>query len=329
MSMTLMVEALKARIGNSGRKLVLIKLADNANDEGICWPSYQTIADACEMGRSTVKSHIAALVRQGFISINPRNDGKSSNQYVLHISRGRIPKPTRTDSDPVRIEPGQEHSDSATLENPPEAHIQNLTRSEPDPVRNRPGQISGATRSNSDPHPVRFRPPPGQNLTPEPVIESITEPVSEPVTKKQCPFAGAPVCDSRQSDHLVMFEELWDSWPSGMGQKGSRKTAVAAFLRLQPDSDVFAAMRQGLAAQAAYRNACAAENRWVEPLQHVDRWIKNRRWEDEIDPFTAVGTSATGAPATFPTARRTVAQRAEDDISATIERMTDRSWAGD
>jgi hypothetical protein len=33
------------KVGNSLRKLVLIKLADNANDKGECWPSYQHIAD--------------------------------------------------------------------------------------------------------------------------------------------------------------------------------------------------------------------------------------------------------------------------------------------
>lgn len=37
MSMLLMVQAMRARVGNPLRKLVLIKLADNANDEGESW----------------------------------------------------------------------------------------------------------------------------------------------------------------------------------------------------------------------------------------------------------------------------------------------------
>ncbi|MDI1390068.1 KilA-N domain-containing protein, partial [Escherichia coli] len=36
----LMVKAMKIRVGNPLRKLVLIKLADNASDQGECWPSY-------------------------------------------------------------------------------------------------------------------------------------------------------------------------------------------------------------------------------------------------------------------------------------------------
>lgn len=36
MSMTLMAQAMSIKVGNPIRKLVLIKLADNANDKGEC-----------------------------------------------------------------------------------------------------------------------------------------------------------------------------------------------------------------------------------------------------------------------------------------------------
>jgi len=65
MSMELMVKAMKLKVGNPLRKLVLLKLADNANDQGECWPSYQHIADQCEIGRSTVKGHVRALEEMG------------------------------------------------------------------------------------------------------------------------------------------------------------------------------------------------------------------------------------------------------------------------
>ncbi|MBJ5496555.1 helix-turn-helix domain-containing protein, partial [Salmonella enterica subsp. enterica serovar Typhimurium] len=47
MSMELMVKAMKIRVGNPLRKLVLIKLADNSSDQVECWPRYQHIADQC------------------------------------------------------------------------------------------------------------------------------------------------------------------------------------------------------------------------------------------------------------------------------------------
>lgn len=68
MSMTLMARAMAIKTGNPIRKLVLIKLADNANDNGECWPSYQHIADHCECSRSAVRSHIDALIGMGVLT---------------------------------------------------------------------------------------------------------------------------------------------------------------------------------------------------------------------------------------------------------------------
>lgn len=58
MSMSLMVQAMKARVGNPLRKLVLIKLADNASDTGECWPAVATIAYECEISSRSVQTHI-------------------------------------------------------------------------------------------------------------------------------------------------------------------------------------------------------------------------------------------------------------------------------
>ncbi|KIC79398.1 helix-turn-helix domain-containing protein [Pseudomonas sp. C5pp] len=87
MSMELMVKAMKTRVGNPLRKLVLIKLADNASDHGECWPSYQHIADQCEIDRSTVRKHIKHLEAQGLVRIENREGpkGNSTNLYYLTL----------------------------------------------------------------------------------------------------------------------------------------------------------------------------------------------------------------------------------------------------
>lgn len=87
MSMNLMVKALETKVGNPLRKLVLIKLADNASDIGECWPSYQHIADQCEIDRSTVRKHIKQLEAQGFLRIENREGpkGNSTNLYFLNL----------------------------------------------------------------------------------------------------------------------------------------------------------------------------------------------------------------------------------------------------
>lgn len=74
-------------VGNPLRKLVLIKLADNASDQGECWPSYQHIADQCEISKRSVMNHIAALCESGLVKKVTRKGekGNSSNIYLLHL----------------------------------------------------------------------------------------------------------------------------------------------------------------------------------------------------------------------------------------------------
>lgn len=94
MSMLLMVQAMKVEVGNAARKLVLLKLADNANDDGRCWPSYDTIAKHCEMSKRTVMRHIQQLEEDGFLTITHRkkegsNENKS-NIYTLKLASDRM-----------------------------------------------------------------------------------------------------------------------------------------------------------------------------------------------------------------------------------------------
>ena len=94
MSMGLMVAAMKLRVGNPLRKLVLIKLADNASDVGECWPSYQHIADQCEISKRSVMNHITALCEAGLLRKEIRKGGpkgNSSNIYFLTLEGGGAP----------------------------------------------------------------------------------------------------------------------------------------------------------------------------------------------------------------------------------------------
>lgn len=125
MSMNLMVKAMTLKIGSPIRKLVLIKLADNANDKGECWPSYQHIADQCELSKSAVRKHIKQLEKDGFLVIENRKGekGNSSNLYHLRlhpIARDDTPISPQTTPlchevtpEPVTIEPVNEPKERA------------------------------------------------------------------------------------------------------------------------------------------------------------------------------------------------------------------------
>lgn len=84
--------AIKHPVGDSMQKLVLIVMADIANEHRQCWPSHQYIADRAECSRSTVIRCVAQLEKKGLISRQRRagdNGLKSSNVYTFPDVSGR------------------------------------------------------------------------------------------------------------------------------------------------------------------------------------------------------------------------------------------------
>ena len=77
--------AFHQKTGSPASKLVLIKLADNANDEGRCYPSLAYIAKHCEMHRSTVIRHISSLSERGLVEIEHRSVEGSKIPNVYHL----------------------------------------------------------------------------------------------------------------------------------------------------------------------------------------------------------------------------------------------------
>jgi hypothetical protein len=70
-------------------KLVLMALADHADDSGRGWPGINRIASKCGMSRRTVQRHITALSEQQLIAVDRQrrrdNGSQTSNIYQLPI----------------------------------------------------------------------------------------------------------------------------------------------------------------------------------------------------------------------------------------------------
>lgn len=81
--------ACDAEVGDAMAKLVLIDIANRANDDGECWPSVATIAKRCQTTPRTVTAKIAYLIEHGWIEkTNRARDGiKTSNLYRLPIGK--------------------------------------------------------------------------------------------------------------------------------------------------------------------------------------------------------------------------------------------------
>ena len=87
-------------------KLVLMSLADAADDQGVCWPSIPTVARKCCLSKRTIQRTLQDLVNGGWLQVEPRfrKDGsRTSNSYRLALEGGdRLARaPDKGDTGPV------------------------------------------------------------------------------------------------------------------------------------------------------------------------------------------------------------------------------------
>lgn len=92
-------------------KLVLMALADAADDSGVCWPRISTVAAKCNVSTRTVRRVMQTLTARDLLVSEQRyrKDGScSSNRYRLLLARGDklSPAPVTTDGAPGHPSPG-------------------------------------------------------------------------------------------------------------------------------------------------------------------------------------------------------------------------------
>lgn len=78
----------------SGMKLtevvIMARLADWCNDEGVCWPSVGTIARQIGAGESTVRTAIGKLQKEGWLSRRQRRQGNRNASNVYHLNVAKL-----------------------------------------------------------------------------------------------------------------------------------------------------------------------------------------------------------------------------------------------
>jgi hypothetical protein len=69
----------------ASQKIVILALADQANDEGYCWPAIPTIARRCSKSERTVFAMLLELEESGHLSRRQRTG--TSTVYIIHPNR--------------------------------------------------------------------------------------------------------------------------------------------------------------------------------------------------------------------------------------------------
>ena len=174
-------------------KAVLISLADNANDAGVCWPSISKISERTCLGRTAVIEAIKWLERAGLLTADRTNGRHTTYQIELDALKQGV---LFDGSQPVR---------------------------EPDQSGRRTGPAGGPNRSGSRTAPVRQadtnrqepsrtkreeRAPAGTRLPPDwqPSAEDLA------FTRSERP----------ELDHAVEAEKFRDYWHGTAGAKGRK-----------------------------------------------------------------------------------------------------------
>ena len=94
MSIQAVAWAISQRVGSPTGKVLLVCLANYANERGECWPSQRTISQEAELGERATRDWLKKLEEEGFIERHRRNrsDGsRTSDLIILHLSKQANP----------------------------------------------------------------------------------------------------------------------------------------------------------------------------------------------------------------------------------------------
>lgn len=87
MSLKVMAWAWEQATASSGEKLVLLALADHANDDGQCWPGMERIGQKCGMGKRQVSNHVQRLIEAGLLGTTRRcRDDHKYSTYLYQLN---------------------------------------------------------------------------------------------------------------------------------------------------------------------------------------------------------------------------------------------------
>jgi len=97
MSLRALTWAWEQELTNPSEKLVLLAIADHANDDGMCWPSMSHVAERCLLSTRQIQRITEQLVDYGLVSRERRKrpDGTlGTYTYTLNIHRTPMSGPT-------------------------------------------------------------------------------------------------------------------------------------------------------------------------------------------------------------------------------------------
>ncbi|KJM58562.1 GntR family transcriptional regulator [Pluralibacter gergoviae] len=141
---------------------IMARLADFSNDEGVSWPSIETIARQIGAGPSTVRTAIAKLEAEGWLTRTARRQGNRNASNVYRLNVGKL--------------------QAAAFSHLSESDTSNSDTSKTDTSKSDASKFdTSKSQKNSGSHPPESGGDPSVTTTPDPSV-----------LKPSCPAAAQP-----------------------------------------------------------------------------------------------------------------------------------------
>ncbi len=281
-----------APVRPSAIKLVLLSMADRADEHNNCFPSVRRLEADTELNRKTIISALSWLKEVRLIEDTGERKGRTK-QVIVYCLLGVdnrentvfIPSETKEkgSSAPQPTVESRKSTENGPLEKPDQLQAPAPDTLEQSPIRNSteygtvPNKFDNSTE-NGTPKESQIRD----------TESTITKPIIEPSAK---PCAGVVSSQEKlvgksgkalNKTESVLFLELWNAY----NHKKDRAKAIDAFKKLivpmfGKDSEE---NRKTLAMLLASIKSAVASRANMDPNKtplYFERWITGRRWEDE------------------------------------------------
>lgn len=226
----------------SAQKLVLLSLADRADEDGQCWPSIARLCRDTGFCRATLFLHIKALIEQNII------------QKIGHKNRANLYQ--------ILNIPAREYKDLPSVSSAKYQTIQDLNSNKNQTIQPsssaKSQTIQGKTSSTKSQTSSSTK-----NQT---LIYHLTDQLIKKESKKKKSGEGG---------------REFEAWYSLYPNKKNRQGAIREWQKLKPDKDVQVLMHEGLQREIAWRQKNHGGGTFIPEWVHPERWIKYRRWEDD------------------------------------------------
>ncbi|HHA1196604.1 TPA: helix-turn-helix domain-containing protein [Enterobacter kobei] len=268
-----------------GAKLVIMaRLADYSNDDGVCYPSVETICRQLGLGESTVMTAIAELESSGWLRRESRRKGNRNTSNLYHLNAERLEALARIEKDKVAALKQQRRTNG-------------FHPSDSDPSKSEPSDSvcsNGFHPSDSDKNGIFTR----QNLTPDPQVNSKHDPqVNSKQESQDIGVCSKAYSENRSSkeNYSNDFEQAWQAYPKRAGGN-SKAAAWKAWKARIKDGVTTVAMLDGVNRYAAYVRATgSAGTQYVK--QAATFFGPDRHFEE---PWQAPSGAVSGRPGGLP-----------------------------